>query len=101
MTSCLCSVCINYPSSTAITPDAAWHLWKTESCVRTLIKGKCDWNGVVIRAWQGPAVSMLHPFAPMLFEVGTGLADLDFFKGNRCNQTIDVVNDSHSARSQM
>lgn len=31
-----------------------------------------------LRAWQGSAVPILHPFVPIPSEVGTGLTDLEF-----------------------
>ena len=91
MTSCLCFVSINYPSSAAITPDAAWHSQREESRIRTLIKGKCDWNGVIIpclaRLCLSPLSIPLHQFH-LKSKLGS---QTWIFKGNGCNQTIDVV----------
>lgn len=78
MTSCLYSVCINYPSRAAITPDAARYLWRNESPSGPSLKGNVIEMESLFHAWQGSAVSKLIPLHQFHLKFGNGLTDLDF-----------------------
>lgn len=49
------------------------------------LKGNAIGMESSFHAWQGCAVTILHPFVPIPLEVGAGLTDLDFQKATDAN----------------